>query len=150
MKKLFSYLITLIIGLICGICCHNKVENTLTELIDDHFEKKRKKNMRRPFSYAYGARPWNYNPEPIIRVNDNYKDIWFVEEEDAEKVLLLMKEKTNNDVVTIADLKTFAGLKSSWLDTKYGWTDLDCAIVYQDRYNEKYYLDLPDPFPIAD
>ena len=112
MKKLLSYLVTLIIGLIGGICCHNKVENALTELIDDHFEKKRKKNRRRPFSYAYGAKPWNYNPEPIISITGDYKDIWFGEEEDAEKVLLLMKEKTNNDVVTIADLKNLCRIKA--------------------------------------
>lgn len=82
----------------------------------------------------------------------DYEDISFDTRQDAERVLSKMyaSMRKYDGTVTISDLFAFSGLKSSWTDEKYGWTNLDKARVYRGRRDGRYYLDLPEPFPIDD
>lgn len=146
MKKLLSYLITLIVGLIGGIYCHDKVQDTVVGWLDKRTEKRQEKRRRNtPYlNFKYTARPWNYSGAPY-----DYKDMWFDERADAEKVLLQMQTETNKDVATIADLKKFSGLCANWIDYQYYWTDLSKAEIFKGR-NGKYYLDLPEPISFDD
>ena len=140
MKKLFSYLITLIVGLIGGIYCHDKVRDTAIDWLDKRAEKRKPRTLYSNFKYE--ARPWVY-----YDASYDYEDIRFAEREDADKVLFHMQKETDKNVVTIADFKRFSGLAANWSDTRYGWTDLSEAKVFRSR-NGKYYLDLPEPISI--
>ena len=82
----------------------------------------------------------------------DYEDISFDSRQDAERVLskMIANMRKYDGTVTISDLFAFSGLKSSWTDEKYGWTNLDKARVYRGRRDGRYYLDLPEPFPIDD
>lgn len=48
--------------------------------------------------------------------------------------------------VSVADLYTMVGIRSTHADHKWGWTDLRGASVA--RYRGNYLLDLPDPEPL--
>ena len=148
MKKLLSYLITLIVGIIGGIYCHDKVRDTAVGWLDKRVEKRRKKHMHDTTYYPnfkYAARPWNY-----LDTKGDYEYIWFSERADAERVLSRMRNEAETNFVSVADLKILSGLQADfWSDHKFGWTDLSEAKVYKGK-NGKFYLDLPEPFPIDD
>ena len=100
------------------------------------------------FSSARSRRARRDEREEDIR---DYEDIQFDTRQDAERVLSKMRANIEryDGSVTIRDLFSFCGLKSSWTDEKYGWTKLDKARAYRGR-DGYFYLDLPEPFPIED
>lgn len=144
MKKLLSYLITLIVGLIGGIYCHDKVRDTVVNGMNEYFEKKsRERNLKKVSSYT--TRPLSYEEE--LR---DYNDISFRTRQDAERILAKMIAEINKyGTVTVHNLLAYAGFKTCWQDGQFGWTDLSDATIYRGQ-NGRFYLDLPEPFPFDD
>lgn len=67
---------------------------------------------------------------------------------DAEAVLEAMENVLDQqEVVTVGDLNSLTGVKGSYVDEKWGWTDLRGAEIQQIR--EGYLLDLPQPQPLT-
>lgn len=66
---------------------------------------------------------------------------------DAEQVLDSLDELIETyGVVSVADLYDLVGLKSSFNDTRLGWTNFDSAVVVRGRYG--YLLKLPKAIPL--
>lgn len=72
----------------------------------------------------------------------SYDDIIFDNRGDAERVLDDMEDLLNRfDVVSVADLLGMCDLKSTYMDNKYGWTDVSRARV--ERVRDGYVIRLP-------
>lgn len=66
---------------------------------------------------------------------------------DAEQVLDSLDELIETyGIVSVADLYDLVGLKSSFNDTRFGWTSFDSAVVVRGRYG--YLLKLPKAIPL--
>lgn len=81
----------------------------------------------------------------------DYEDISFDNRQDAERVLakMIATIEKYDGTVSVADLLSFTGFKTTHVDEKYGWTDLNNARTYRGR-DGRYYLDLSEPLPIED
>lgn len=98
-------------------------------------------------SSARGRRERRDEREEDIR---DYEEISFDTRQHAEKVLAKMIGAIEDyKMVTVRDLMTWSGLKTTWTDEKFGWTDLNSARSYRGK-DGRYYLDLPEPRPIED
>lgn len=109
---------------------------------------RRYKNYGDSYDRIHGKR--ERRSERVDDVRD-YESIYFDTRQDAERILSRMQAdiRKYDGTVTIQDLNSYCGLKSSWTDAKYGWTNLDKARTYRGR-DGKYYIELPEPFPIDD
>lgn len=109
-----------------------------------------KKYIKYGDKYESSARSRRERRDERIEDVRDYEDISFDSRQDAERVLsrMIANMRKYDGTVTISDLFAFSGLKSSWTDEKYGWTNLDKARIYRGRRDGRYYLDLPEPFPI--
>lgn len=66
---------------------------------------------------------------------------------DAEQVLDSLDEIIETyGAASVADLCELASLRSSFSDTRFGWTNLDSAVVIRGRYG--YLLKLPKAMPL--
>lgn len=74
-------------------------------------------------------------------------DVFFVQREDAERVLFQMHELISTyGVASVSDLMELCNRDWNFVDTKWGWVFLGDARIAQLR--EGYLLDLPQPEPI--
>lgn len=81
------------------------------------------------------------------RNKPNYNTITFNTREYAEKTLrTLNKLIAACGVVSIADYCDLVGISTEYTDDKYGWTNIDDAIVY--RAAEGYKIKLPKTCPV--
>lgn len=101
---------------------------------------------RRPSKVSYRSY-YDQKHRPPYEFNSD--DIVFENRKDADKAL-----KQLNDIVekyafaTVSDLKDLADVAGSYIDKKYGWTDLQEAKVVVDTAKEGYILKLPKTIPI--
>jgi len=73
--------------------------------------------------------------------------IIFASQRDAESILEQMVNIVEEyDVVTVGDLYTLVGMRSTHVDQTWGWGALGGVEVLLQR--EGYIIDLPDPEPI--
>lgn len=70
-----------------------------------------------------------------------------VSRDEAELVIERLSDILENyDVASVADLYDLVGLPTTYIDNKWGWTNLAYANVRQVR--EGYLIDLPQAEPI--
>lgn len=75
-------------------------------------------------------------------------EIRFDNRGDAEAVLMRLKECVDvYHVATVADLYDLAGLKYSFTDHNYGWTDLSTVAVTR-NFDGTYSIDVPRAMPL--
>ena len=100
------------------------------------------------FRGVQGRRERRNEREEDVR---DYEDISFDTRQDAERVLSKMigTIERYDGTVSVADLLSFTGFKTSYTDRKYGWTNLEKARTYRGR-DGRYYIDFPEPMPIED
>jgi hypothetical protein len=82
------------------------------------------------------------------RAMHNFDSIEFESEDDANEALEMMWEILDEDeVVTVSDFYTIAGMTSDAQDTEYGWKNIASMHVVGLR-NGKYKIRMPKPIPI--
>ena len=131
--------------------------NFLSNILQTPYDSSGRRSSR-SFSRGYKSYSDSYErihgkrerrSEHVEDVRD-YESIYFDTRQDAERILSKLQSDIHKyGTVTIRDLFSYCGLKSSWTDAKYGWTNLDKARAFRER-DGKYYLELPEPFPIDD
>ena len=143
MKKIFGYLLSFLLGVIgCLGFGGYRIYKKHRGLV----------NRSRP-SKDYAQYPLNRYKYPYQRYvtashTDDYMDISFDTRMDAERILTFLKVNLEKyGIATIADLKGISGLRASYSDNDYGWTNLAFARVYRAR-DGRFYLDLPEVMPI--
>lgn len=81
-------------------------------------------------------------PSARNRSLHNFDDIVLESRGEAEEVLSTLVDLVEDyDVASIADLYDLVGIESTFVDTKYGWTNLSRAFV--SRVRDGYLIDLP-------
>ena len=95
-----------------------------------------------------GGRTWSQSEGRYDRKpSRDFGDIVFPDRADAEHVLSNLVELIDMyGVASVADFKTFAGIKKSWTDDDIGWDALGSAKIIRTR--EGFILDLPRPVPL--
>ena len=69
---------------------------------------------------------------------------------EAEALMdAIFSQMDKYELVTVADLKDFAGISSTHTDEKWGWIYLDDRSVSVRRVREGFVVILPDPEPIS-
>lgn len=72
----------------------------------------------------------------------NYRNIIFINREDAEKVLFKMNELIMHyGHISVADLYDLVHINSKYADTQYGWDNLRKAIILSAK--QGYFIRLP-------
>jgi hypothetical protein len=98
----------------------------------------------------YSGRPGPMLPDqpPLPdRRTRGAEDIVLVSREEAETVIERLTDIVDQyEVASVADLYDLVGLPTTYVDNKWGWTNLSYASVRQIR--EGYLLDLPRAEPI--
>jgi len=86
-------------------------------------------------------------PSSRNRARHNFDDIVLDSRGEAEEVLSTLVDLVEDyDVASVADLYDLVGIESSFVDTKYGWTNLSRASV--SRVRDGYLIDLPRALPL--
>lgn len=103
----------------------------------------------RGYSRDQRGRPGSLPDQPAVhpRRRGAANDLILVSREEADLVLERLNDLIDNyDVASVADLNDLVGLPGSYVDNKWGWTNLQYVDVRQVR--EGYLIDLPSPEPI--
>ncbi len=166
-KKLAEVFVGENAGNVSGYILHDVLipaaKATLSEMVSSGIEmllfgEARPRNSRRdqPRSYvnysSISSQPRSvYRPEDSRRdpssrnraVHD-FDDVLFTSRFDAQEVLDLLIERINKyDQATIMDLYDLSGITSSFVDDKWGWTNLSSASISRDRRGEYWVINLP-------
>ena len=132
-----------------------------TDFLSDVFQTSRASSGRRSVSSRRGFIDYGSKSRDIRgrrerrseREDDvqDYEEISFGTRQDAERVLtkMIATIERYDGTVSVADLLSFSGFKTTYVDRKYGWTKLDRARACRGK-DGRYYLDLPDALPIED
>lgn len=108
------------------------------------------RSYRNPY-YPYSKVSYKNYYDTYKKDDDSYNfdssSILFASRKDAEEV----KEKMEDIIykygyVTVADIRDIAELKSSYIDSKYGWLSLKDAKIVITR--KGCYISLPNPVPV--
>lgn len=108
----------------------------------------RRGNMRSGPRVSYnnpidrGARPRAYLPDQPVRRSRDVNNIILSSRAEAELVVERLNDIIEQfDVTSVADLHDLVGLPTTYVDNKWGWTNLHYVDVRQVR--EGYLIDLP-------
>lgn len=84
---------------------------------------------------------------PRNRSRHNFDDLVIASRGEAEEVLSTLVDLIDEyDVASVADLYDALGITTDYSDNKWGWDNLNRAVVR--RVRDGYILDLPKPFVI--
>ena len=112
-------------------------------------------------SYTSFSRPIStYQPQKPRdaigqRAGNEVKYIWVKTEDDAKYILGCLSEEIDNyGKAKVATLYEKCGIRTSFADFKYGWTNKDALGYYYDTNRrgeeDKWFLDLPRPIDITE
>lgn len=123
------------------------ISESINMLLYGEFSVKEKNSVTnyRKF-YEKNERKSNVN---IAKAKNRYEfnNIIFDTRSDAEEVLSEMRLAIKAyDFVSVFDMYDFSGLQTDHIDTKYGWADLQDAMVTYTM--EGYIIKLPRPLPL--
>lgn len=92
----------------------------------------------------------DHNRSPLSsrnRLKHKFDDVIIDTRDEAEEVLSNLVELIENyDVATVGDFYDLVDMPSTFADAKYGWTNLNRAVV--ERVREGYILVMPKPYPL--
>lgn len=132
-----------------------KVKETISGLITNgidmllYGESSPKSSDRRDrVSYqSYYKRPSERYIESRSRDVYSYEDYIIPTRGEAENVLRMMREQLDQyGVVSVSDLYELIGVVGTFVDCKYGWTDLRNS--YVERVRDGYIVKLPKALPL--
>ena len=113
-----------------------------------------RRNSRSPYRRVDGNRDYNRisrrddEPRPIsrsARANHDFSEVKFTTRRDAQAVLDKLNEVLDEyDVVSVEEFYIFANVETTYMDKKWGWTNVDGTNIYPIR-DGKYILTLPRP-----
>lgn len=109
--------------------------------------RQNERRVNRPSYISYNRQyndPREYNRINLNRTRHNFDDIILENRSEAEEVLHQLNDIIDRyDEATISDLYNLVGITGTYMDDKWGWTNLHGVSVR--RVNNGYLLDLPRP-----
>lgn len=127
-----------------------KIKETISGIVTNgidmllYGESGRPKNSRNETtSYSsYYKRPSERFMDTKYRDVYAYDDIIIPTRGEAENVIRALRDQLSEyGIVSVSDLYDLVGIRGTFVDCKYGWTDLKTA--YVDRVRDGYILKLP-------
>ena len=123
------------------------IKRGLSDTVNMILYGKKAKNDRQHNGTMVSYRKYYENPddrsvEPSYQMNGNYNNIIIDNRGEAEALLRSMEDAIKRyGVLSIADFYDMVGMKSSYTDNKYGWSDLRNAGIISTA--DGYLIKLP-------
>lgn len=122
-------------------CIRNALKNVLTNKIIFAIFGEDAQTTRRPSTVSYHD---YYTSRHRPAYDFNSDDVVFETRKAADEALeQLNKTIETYGFATVEDLKGLAEVASSYIDHKYGWTDLSGVVAVVDKTKNGYILKLP-------
>lgn len=125
----------------------DSVLTTISDSVDVALFGERRKNgsSRRNVSYSKYYEKGSKDEKKSSRKSIELENGEFDTRYEAEEVLDTLRDLLEEaDDVSIADYYEIMGVSHTYMDRRYGWTNLSNAYVSKNRYGE-YVINLPKP-----